>query len=56
MSFIRFTNGHLCDNGVLYHDVDLYVDKDNGTIYGQVPPPTGLKIEVVDLGGNVLAP
>ncbi|EDK36380.2 hypothetical protein PGUG_00478 [Meyerozyma guilliermondii ATCC 6260] len=56
MSFIRFTNGHLCDNGVLYHDVDLYVDKDNGTIYGQVPPPTGSKIEVVDLGGNVLAP
>lgn len=56
MSYIRFTNCHLCDNGVLYHNVDLYIDKTNGTIYGQDAPPVGLKIEVVDLEGNVLAP
>ncbi len=55
MSFIRFTNGHLCDNGVLYHDVDLYVDEIMAQSMVKYPSYR-TESEVVDLGGNVLAP
>lgn len=54
MSFTKFTNCHLCDKGTILYDGELYVDNDTGRIVSK--PEKDAKIEVVDLGGNILAP
>lgn len=54
MSFTKFTNCQLCDQGIIYYDGELYVDNSTGRIASR--PEKGAKIEVVDLEGNILAP
>lgn len=54
MSYTKFTNTHLCDNGVLYANTDLYVDNDKGIIVDDIPADA--KVSIVDLEGNILAP
>ena len=54
MSFTKFTNCHLCDQGTIYYDGELYVDNSTGRIASK--PEDGSKVEVVDLEGNILAP
>ncbi|CUM53410.1 uncharacterized protein AC631_00513 [Debaryomyces fabryi] len=54
MSFTKFTNCHLCDQGTILNDGELYVDNSTGRIVNK--PEKGAKVEVVDLEGNILAP
>lgn len=54
MPITRFTNCHLCDNGLLYRNTDLYIDTGSGKI---VEPVSGSQVaETVDLQGHILAP
>lgn len=52
---LQFTNCHLCDNGTITHNTDLFVDSETGKI---VAPPKSKKVLVkkVDLQGQILAP
>lgn len=51
MALIRFTNCHLCDNGKIANNSDLYVDSESGKIASP-----GKAQKTVDLGGKILAP
>lgn len=54
MQVTRFTNCHLCDNGLIYRNTDLYIDKESGKIVEAVSPSE--VSETVDLQGRILAP
>lgn len=57
MSYTKFTNGHLCDNGIIYHNTDLFIDNQSGKIVEAIPLSVSPRnIKVVDLQGNILAP
>lgn len=48
----KFTNCHLCDNGEILYNTDLYVD----TATGKIVKHHGEAATTVDLGGRILAP
>lgn len=52
--YSKFVNGHLCDNGIIYHNTELYVDNDLGKIVAAIP--TGAPFKTIDLQGNIVAP
>lgn len=54
MTYTKFTNCHLCDQGIIYYDGELFVDNSTGRIVGR--PEDDANVEVVDLKGNILAP
>lgn len=51
---IKFTNCHLCDQGKLTHNTDLYIDSELGKIVAAPLEDKG--IETIDLKGNIIAP
>ncbi|ODV77174.1 carbohydrate esterase family 9 protein [Suhomyces tanzawaensis NRRL Y-17324] len=53
MSYTKYTNCHLIDNGEIYPNTDLWVDNASKTICA--PPGSG-SVRVVDLKGQYLAP
>ena len=55
MSFTRFTNCHLIDNGELYEFTDLYVNNATKRIC-HPPANPELVSEVIDLKQQILAP
>lgn len=53
MSYTRFTNCDLCDNGKIYKNKDLFIDTNTGKI---VSEPNSGNVKIVDLQGGILAP
>lgn len=57
MSYTKFINGHLCDNGIIYYDTELFIDNKSGKIISEIPQDVSKSsIKLVDLQGNILAP
>lgn len=54
MSFTKYTNCHLIDNGQVYQRTDLYVNNTTKKICENPKSPSSIK--VVDLHGNYLSP
>lgn len=54
MTYTKFTNCQLCDQGTIFYNGELYVDNDTGRIVGK--PDEDAEVEIIDLGGNILAP
>ncbi|KAG5418223.1 NAG2 [Candida metapsilosis] len=55
MSYTRFTNCHLIDNGELYEFTDLYVDNNTRKISKQ-PRDANQITRTIDLHGQIIAP
>ena len=54
MSFTKYTNCHLIDNGQVYQRTDLYVNNTTKRICEKPKAPASIK--TVDLHGNYLSP